>query len=85
MLLGPDSETSYFKVKPNRNQCLLLPTNSVHSFTHPWGALFEGGIVLGTGGETKINQTGKKPTKSNSHPSGERIKIVGPTLQASRE
>ena len=70
-------------VKPNRNQCLLLSTNSVHSFTHPLEALFEGGIVLGTGGETKINQTGKKPAKSNSHPSGERIKIVGPTLQAS--
>lgn len=41
--------------------------------------------MLGTGGDTKINQTGKKkPAKSNSRPSGERIKIVGPTLQASR-
>ena len=72
-------------VKPISGHAELKPmhaasTHSVHSFTHLSEVFYEGGFVLGTGGEIKINQTWKQPSKSNSHPSGERIKIVGPTL-----
>jgi hypothetical protein len=51
-------------------QCQLLPTELTGSFIHPLEAISEGCIVLGTGGEIKINQTWKQPSRSNSHPSG---------------